>query len=75
MNKTVFVLVMAANGLLSGLTSAEEVTQASLASLEVENNTEVYDLIKERGYGCLGCHDVDKVVVGACLERGGSQKK
>ena len=64
MNKTVFVLVMAANGLLSSLTSAEEVTQASLAALEVGKKTVVYDLIKERGYRCLECHDVDKRVVG-----------
>ena len=38
MNKTVLVVVMSANVLLSGLANAEEVIQASLASLEVEKN-------------------------------------
>jgi hypothetical protein len=38
MNKMVLILAMAANGLFSGLASAEEIAQASL---EVENRTRI----------------------------------
>jgi len=55
---------MAANGLLSSLASAGEATQASLASLEVENKMETYDLVQGRAYRCLECHDVDKKMLG-----------
>ena len=75
MNKTVLVMVMAANVLVSGLASAEEVTQASLASLEVEKKTEIYDLIQERGYRCLECHDVDKKVVGPAWKEVAAKRK
>ena len=75
MNKTVLVMVMTANGLLSGLASAEEVTQASLASLEVKNRVAVYDLIQERGYRCLECHDVDKKVVGPAWKEVAAKRK
>jgi cytochrome c551/c552 len=75
MNKTVLVVIMATNGLISGLASAEEVTQASLASLEVKKPTEVYDMIQERGYRCLECHDVDKNVVGPAWKEVAAKRK
>lgn len=75
MNKTVLVMVMTANGLLSSLASAEEVKQASLASLEIGKKTENYDLIQERGYRCLECHDIDKKVVGPAWKEVAAKRK
>ena len=38
---------------------------AELAEPQISNeNKQIYDLIQERGYRCLECHDVDKAVVG-----------
>ena len=64
MNKPVLILVLMANGLLSGPTSAEEVAQASLAALEVENRKKSYNSIQQRCYRCLECHDLDKRIAG-----------
>ncbi|MGD8308124.1 MAG: hypothetical protein PVG98_01690 [Chromatiales bacterium] len=61
MNRTIVSTAVGAYVfLLSGITLAGEAESAA-AQLHAD---EMYQLMKDRGYRCLECHDVDKRVVG-----------
>jgi len=57
--------------LLSGLAGAEETMQAA-----PEWNTQtIYQLIEDRGYRCLECHDVNETVVGPSWKEVAAKRK